>query len=55
MAQHDPAVAYSKKLCEESKALRNDSKVAVADAKKAIARSRRLHVYIASRRKLPKR
>jgi hypothetical protein len=39
MAQRDPTIEASKRLCDESKALRTKSKITVAEANDAIARS----------------
>jgi hypothetical protein len=42
----DAVVAYSRKLCEESRALRDTARITVAQAKESVARSYRLATRI---------
>jgi hypothetical protein len=51
---HTPTLDYSKKLCEESVALRETARTTVAESKEALARSRRLAVPIKEREKSKK-
>jgi hypothetical protein len=51
MAPTDPAIEYSKKLCEEARALRSASKSTIAECKAALARSQGIVARIKQRKK----
>jgi hypothetical protein len=48
---HDATLAYSKKLCKESVALREACRQTVAEAREAMTRSQRAAAIILKRRK----